>query len=223
MEINEGYLKRSLERYKKTEEIFAYILKSEEFKKIVNGVSSETEFIFCGVGKNWYIAEKVTKTFISLGLKAMALDPVHALHGDLGAIQYNPNQVIFFISKSGKTEELVHAAKVVKYLRDKVHKIIPLTVAMTLNTPEDGADPKLYDIVLSISKELKESCLSEFDTRELVPSLSINTIQAVLDCLGVMVYESSKKLVENYKYNHMGGANGKALGADKLLEEIETE
>jgi len=221
MEINHEYLARSVSRYKATEKIFEHLLNSSAFKQVVERVNPYTEFIFCGVGKNWYIAEKVTKTFISLGLNARALDPVHALHGDLGAIQKNANQVFFFMSKSGKTEELVHAAKVVKYLRDVVHKISPLTVAFTLNTAEDGADKSLYDIVISIPRALKEECLSEFDTRELVPSLSINTMQAVLDCLGVMVYESSPELVENYKYNHMGGANGKALGADKLLEQIE--
>ena len=50
---------------------------------------------------------------------------------------------------------------------------------------------------------------------------NFNIIQLLLDNWGIEIFESEPFLVERYKYNHMGGANGKKLGTDKLLKKFE--
>ena len=89
--------------------IFEDIVESESCENLIEELKLEDNptFIFSGVGKNWYICEKEVKTFISMGLDAKSLDCTHALHGDLGILM-DPNECkyIFFVSKSGKTNEM---------------------------------------------------------------------------------------------------------------------
>lgn len=174
-------------------------------------------FIFSGVGKNWYIAEKVNKTFISMGLKSEALDCVHALHGDLGMVK---DQFVFFISKSGTTKEMIDLVKVMRGLRSNGVKS-PYLVGLFLNS--NIPDKELFDCLITPSEAFKSNEMYEFDERNLIPSLSINILMMILDEFGVEVFESHPDLVEAYKYNHMGGSNGKKLGTDKLLSKFDNE
>lgn len=171
-------------------------------------------FIFVGVGKNWYICEKLNKTFLSMGLKSQALDPVHALHGDLGMVD---GQVIFFISKSGNTEELIKFAKTLRALKNR-HIKECVMVGFCLNNQFENNG--LYDYVILPSDKFSKDEIYEFDEKNIVPTLSINIMQMVLDKFGVEIFESKDYLVNNYKYNHLAGENGRRLGVDKLLEEF---
>jgi len=171
--------------------------------------------IIAGVGKNFYIAEKIYKTFISMGIKCQPLDCVHALHGDLGMVD---GQLIFFLSKSGNTEEMVTIAKTLNMLRQRGHKRF-VSCGFFLNNRPSYID---YDFMIVPSEKFNKDDIYEFDSRNLVPSLSINIMQMVLDDLGCELFEMNKDLFEGYKYNHMGGANGKRLGVYKELEEAKT-
>lgn len=176
------------------------------------------EFIFTGVGKNWYVCEKTTKTFLSMGLKARALDCTHALHGDLGMLEGDKKKVMFFISKSGTTEELVKLAKVVNWLRDIKYIKNLRTVGMFMNRNNKGK--VYYDYEVTPTQSVDDVALLEFDDRNLVPSISINVTQTILDMSGVLIFQSYPELVENYKYNHLGGNNGRLLGVDGILESM---
>lgn len=171
--------------------------------------------IIAGVGKNFYIAEKIYKTFISMGIKCQALDCVHALHGDLGMVD---GQLIFFLSKSGNTEEMVTVAKTLNMLRDRGIKKFK-SCGFFLNNQAKYFD---YDWMIVPSKAFSKDDIYEFDSRNLVPSLSINIMQMILDDLGVEMFEKNDDLYEGYKYNHMGGTNGKRLGVDKELAKVKT-
>lgn len=171
--------------------------------------------IIAGVGKNFYIAEKIYKTFISMGIKCQALDCVHALHGDLGMVD---GQLIFFLSKSGNTEEMVTVAKTLNMLRDRGIKDFK-SCGFFLNNKPNYIE---YDWMITPGKQYTNDDIYEFDSRNLVPSLSINIMQMILDDLGVEMFEKNNDLYEGYKYNHMGGTNGKRLGVDKELEKAKT-
>ena len=171
-------------------------------------------FIFTGVGKNWYICEKLNKTFLSMGLKSQALDPVHALHGDLGMVD---GQIIFFISKSGNTEELIKLAKTLRALKNQ-HIKDCIMVGFCLNNQFENS--RLYDYLIIPSERFPKDQIYEFDEKNIVPTLSINIMQMVLDKFGVEIFESYDYLVNNYKYNHLAGENGRRLGVDKLLKEF---
>lgn len=172
--------------------------------------------IIAGVGKNFYIAEKIYKTFISMGIKCQALDCVHALHGDLGMVD---GQLIFFLSKSGNTEEMVTVAKTLNMLRDRGIKNFKSCGFFLNNKPKYVE----YDWMIVPGSQYSNDDIYEFDSRNLVPSLSINIMQMVLDDLGVEMFEKNEDLYEGYKYNHMGGTNGKRLGVDKELAQAKGE
>lgn len=180
-----------------------------------NNIWKDKGFIFTGVGKNWYICEKVVKTFLSMGIKSQALDPVHALHGDMGMVD---GQYVFCISKSGTTEELVKFAKTLRSLITIQHKSAIL-IGFCLNSDFDD-NQKIYDYLIKPTKKWTKDKIYEFDKRNLVPTLSINIMQMVLDEFGVELFESDQILVDNYKYNHLAGENGRRLGVDNLLSEF---
>lgn len=157
-----------------------------------------------------------------MGLKCTALDCTHALHGDLGLITLTDEpKIIIFISKSGTTAELIKLVKTCDYLKSEGKIKNALFVSMYLNVEAAEKYNELYDICLhpDISK-YNGMHLSEFDSRNLVPSLSINIMQLTLDALGVELFELDKELMDNYKYNHLAGNNGKLLGGDKILNNI---
>ena len=214
-------MENELTQEKKIKEMFKVFFdlkESKNYKGLMDLKDKilEDGIIFCGVGKNWYICEKVTKTFLSMGIPAQALDPVHALHGDLGMIR---NQVVVFVSRSGTTEELLNLARVLQGIKKNNLCGEVVLVGMFLNNQLPYKD--LFDILVVPGKKYSPDKIYEFDQRNLVPSLSINIIQLLLDNWGIEIFESEPFLVERYKYNHMGGANGKKLGTDKLLKKFE--
>nr|POF17877.1 uncharacterized protein CFP56_13289 [Quercus suber] len=64
------------------------------------------KLITCGVGKSAYIAQKLTATCKSLGVRASFMHACEAAHGDLGDI--HTNDVLLFVSFSGRTPELLN-------------------------------------------------------------------------------------------------------------------
>nr|DAH73831.1 MAG TPA: hypothetical protein [Caudoviricetes sp.] len=205
--------------------IFKAIVRSSSFKNLFLKCSSSfgselPSFIFTGVGKNWYVCEKVVKVFISLGIRAQALDCMHALHGDLGMLDAEKSaKVLVYVSRSGTTAELVKLAKIVKQFKDK--KIINNleTVGFFLN--KELPNKQLFDQMIVPDDLTLLNDIYEFDDRDLVPSLSIDILQLALDLLGVLLYEGRPELVEHYIYNHLSGANGMKLGGAAILNNID--
>ena len=206
-----------------TLDLFKNIINSSSCQDLISELKNKSNltFIFSGVGKNWYICEKEEKTFISMGINTKALDCTHALHGDLGMLM-NPNEekYIFFVSKSGKTEEMHKLIDVIIDLKDKkiiknIHLIMICLYPDVLEIYKDK-----FDYILVPDKSYENVSNIELDNRNLIPTLSISITQLVLDYIGVSVYENDQNLIENYKYNHMGGHNGSILKMDKYLKEI---
>lgn len=204
------------------DKVFKSLVNSRSFRQLILKYGAKKElpsFVFTGVGKNWYICEKVVKTFISMGIQAQALDPNHALHGDLGMLKATGNKVLVFVSRSGTTAELVKMAKVVRTLKARNILIDLETVALFLN--RDKPNYELFDTWLYPDDPTIFSSIYEFDERDLVPSLSINILQMVLDLLGVLLYEGKDELVDGYVYNHLSGGNGEKLGGAAILKDIQ--
>lgn len=202
-------------------DVFKKIVQSDEFNKLVNdySVGETPRIILSGVGKNWYICEKIVKTYLSLGIQSEALDCVHALHGDMGMLMSNEKKLLIFVSKSGTTEELIKVVKIINTLRnDGIIKNLE-TVGFYMNTQEK-IDTSMYDRVILLPEGYTYKDIPEFDDRNIVPSLSINTMQLALDYFGVSIYQARPNLVDNYVYNHLGGANGRRLGSEKFLETV---
>ena len=72
------------------------------------------KLLLTGVGKSGIVARKLAATFTSIGLTAIYLNPLDALHGDLGIVE--KGDVCILISNSGETKELV---QLIPYLKSK--------------------------------------------------------------------------------------------------------
>lgn len=166
--------------------------------------------IFCGVGKNFWLAEKLAATYKSLGIKSSSLCPVHAMHGDMGAIH---KDVIICLSKSGTTKELTTFVEYIWWRKQHDFAFDPALVGIFLNS-EFVSHPERHLYKLIITPNSKE--IFEFDERNIVPTLSINIIQMYLDYIGVKVYENNSELVKKFELNHPAGNIGKITGMDRI-------
>jgi arabinose-5-phosphate isomerase len=78
----------------------------DNFCEIVELIKScDGKVVFSGLGKSGHIANKLTATFNSLGIKAVFLHPTEAFHGDLGVV--DGNDILLAFSNSGETQELI--------------------------------------------------------------------------------------------------------------------
>ena len=68
--------------------------------------------VVSGVGKNLHVAEKMSAIFASTGVNSIVLNPVQAMHGDLGMT--GANDVLLALSFSGESEEVVRLIPAVR-------------------------------------------------------------------------------------------------------------
>jgi arabinose-5-phosphate isomerase len=94
-------------------EYFVNKINSDELSKLVNLIYShkDNNIYFTGVGKSNNVALHLVDLFKSIGLKTFHLNLLNLTHGDYGSIK--ENDLIFFISKSGNTEEIFKIIKIV--------------------------------------------------------------------------------------------------------------
>ncbi|MHC4600047.1 MAG: KpsF/GutQ family sugar-phosphate isomerase [Planctomycetota bacterium] len=85
----------------------------DHFVRLVRTVlESRGKVLTSGVGKSGIVAKKIAATLSSTGTPSFYLNPVNALHGDLGIA--GVGDLLVALSNSGETEELlnlVHAAR----------------------------------------------------------------------------------------------------------------
>ena len=65
----------------------------------------KAKLVITGVGKSGIVARKIAATFSSIGLMALYLNPLDALHGDLGVV--GAEDVVLLLSNSGESSELL--------------------------------------------------------------------------------------------------------------------
>jgi len=78
---------------------------NNDFNKVVNLiVNCQSKIVFCGVGKSFIIASKISSTLSSVGSPSFAISASQCTHGDLGSI--TKKDLLILISNSGETDEL---------------------------------------------------------------------------------------------------------------------
>src|SRR5574344_2335759 len=85
-------------------------------------VRNEGIVVVTGVGKNLAIAEKMSAIFASTGTRSIVLNPVQAMHGDLGMVA--PRDLLVALSFSGESEEIL---RLVPAIRRHGLKVVALT------------------------------------------------------------------------------------------------
>ena len=150
--------------------------------------------VVTGVGKSLHVAEKMSAIFASTGTRSIVLNPVQAMHGDLGMVA--PRDVLLALSFSGESEEIL---RLVPAVRRHGLKVVALTgqAQSTLAT--------LADVVLEIP------CGAEACPFGMAPTNSATATMAMGDALAMVLLEARQFDRERYALNHPAGAIGRAL------------
>ncbi|KAL8457149.1 hypothetical protein ACS0TY_035116 [Phlomoides rotata] len=157
-------------------------------------LNAEGTIFFSGVGKSGFVAQKISQTLVSLGIKSGFLSPVDALHGDIGILSSKDLLVMF--SKSGNSEELL---KLVPCAKAKGVYLISVT------SVKPNGLIRVCDLNVHLPLE-RELC--PFD---LAPVTS-TAIQMVFgDTVAIALMGARNLSKEEYAANHPAGRIGKSL------------
>lgn len=167
----------------------------EHFEKAVTDILNvDGAVIVSGVGKAGIIGKKISATLASTGTKSIWLDPVNALHGDLGMV--SDEDVALLISNSGSSAEILLTAQALKNLGVKC-------VAMTKNLTTPLAQECEITIPLGEHKEA--------GPLQLAPSASTTVMLALGDALALTLQQLRNFTKMDYAKYHPAGALGRRL------------
>jgi arabinose-5-phosphate isomerase len=147
-----------------------------------------------GVGKSLHVAEKVSAIFASTGARSIVLNPVQAMHGDLGMV--SPRDVLLALSFSGESEEVL---RLIPAIRRHGLKVVSITGRADSNLA------KMSDIAIPLP------CGKEACPFGMAPTTSTTATMAMGDALAMVMIDAQKFDVSKYAMNHPAGAIGRAL------------
>jgi arabinose-5-phosphate isomerase len=154
----------------------------------------EGALVVSGVGKSGHIGAKLAATFASTGTPAHFVNPVEAVHGDLGRIRRR--DAVLLLSYSGNTEEVVNLAELLK----------PDGIPIFALVGPTGSDlERLADATLHVG-DVAEAC-----PNELAPSSSTTAMLALGDALALTVCEQRRFSADDFAKFHPGGGLGRQL------------
>ncbi len=167
----------------------------ESFDRAVDTIlKCSGNVIISGVGKPWFIAQKISATMASTGTLSFPLHPADALHGDIGRIRQG--DVVVILSNSGSSDEITRMIPIIKQFG-------AIMIAMTSNL--DSPLGMKSDIVLNLGK-IHEAC-----PLGLAPSASSTALLALGDALALAVLNARNFTREDYAKYHPAGALGRKL------------
>lgn len=165
---------------------------NDTFDNVIELLNSSEQIVLTGVGKSGYIAKKINATMLSYGLPSIYLEPVEALHGDLGLVK--KGACVILLSKSGTTNELIN---LYPYLKGRGCKLISLVG----NSKSFLAINSDYFLDVSVDKE---SC-----PFNLAPTSSTTTTLVMGDAIAIALVKKRKLRSEDFSINHPSGQLGR--------------
>ena len=152
------------------------------------------KLIVSGVGKSGIVARKIAATFSSLSLTSIYLNPLDALHGDLGIIA--EEDAVILLSNSGETIEIL---EILPHLKSRRNNII----AIVGNINSTLAKLSKTAIDASVDKEV---C-----PLNLAPTASTSVAMAVGDAMAAAWMQMVGISENDFAINHPSGSLGKRL------------
>ena len=150
--------------------------------------------ITTGIGKSGFIAQKMAATLTSTGTPAIFLDPMNALHGDLGVV--SSNDVVISYSYSGEAKEILALIPTLKLRKVPIISIIG---------KENSSLAQESDITL-LTPIKHEAC-----PLNLAPTTSTTVAMALSDSLAVALMTEKNYQAEDFALNHPAGSLGRRL------------
>ena len=155
-------------------------------------LTTKNKIFFTGVGKNGHVASKAASTFNSVGIQVLFINPVDAVHGDMGLI--DTDDIIVAVSKSGDTDELLC------FLKNAIERTKNIWVIHSKKNNK-SLNFSYKDIYVPIEKEV--------DYLEIVPTVSIAAYTILLQSIACSITEIKKLNLKEFQKNHPGGSLGK--------------
>jgi len=173
-------------------------LNNEEVEKILTLIErsfkNKKKLVFTGVGKSGIVARKLAATFTSIGLISIYLNPLDALHGDLGIV--DNKDLCILISNSGETQELI---QLIPHLKNKGS----VQIGILGNLNSTLAHQSNYFIDAGVDKEV---C-----PLNLAPTASTAVAMAIGDALAAVWIDKRGMSRKDFAVNHPAGKLGKEL------------
>ena len=164
-------------------------------------------FYWCGVGKSGNVASHLSDIFKSINLKSYILCPLKATHGDIGML--DKGDVIFLISKSGNTQELIN---IIPLLKENNNIIIGIS------NNNDSAFKKMCHLNISLPS------VTELDNGyNLLPTTSIISQIMFGNIIASLYIKKTGFTTSQYGLNHCSGDIGKQilLKANEIMLELD--
>jgi len=161
---------------------------------VVEALKQRGKIVIVGIGKSGNVGAKIAATLTSTGSTAVILNSVDALHGDVGIV--NDGDVIFALSYSGESEELLNLLPALKRFSVKI-------ISLTGNVKSSLA--RHSDVVLNV-KVPKEAC-----PFNLAPTSSTTAMLVMGDALAMAVLQARGFKQKDFAKYHPSGAIGRAM------------
>jgi arabinose-5-phosphate isomerase len=169
-------------------------IEDRKVDQTINFVNGAENLFLTGIGKNADLMYKISKTFNSVSIRSYFIDPVNAVHGDIGMIQRGSS--IIASSKSGTTEELVRFLRSIKKMEED-HKVLLIHCNENLKNV-DYADEMVYIPVKN-----------EADHLNIVPTVSLCAIESFLHSIACEIIEKNDFKKSDMSRNHPAGSLGR--------------
>lgn len=161
---------------------------------VLEALKRRGKIVIVGIGKSGNVGAKIAATLTSTGSTAVVLNSVDALHGDVGIV--NDGDVIFALSYSGESEELLNLLPALKRFSVKI-------ISFTGNVKSSLA--RHSDLTLNV-KVPKEAC-----PFNLAPTSSTTAMLVMGDALAMAVLAARGFTQRDFAKYHPSGAIGRAM------------
>ena len=152
------------------------------------------KLIVVGIGKSGNVGRKISATLTSTGSTSVVLNPVDALHGDLGIV--NDGDLVLALSYSGESEELLRLLPALKRFSVKI-------IAFT-GAPKSALG-RHSDLALNV-RVPKEAC-----PFNLAPTSSTTAMVVMGDALAMAILRARGFKQHDFAKFHPSGAIGRSM------------
>ena len=203
-------LSYSLEQAANAIKVASQRLNVEEVSKCLNLIDicyeRKSKVIISGVGKSGIVARKMAATFSSVGIMAVYINPLDALHGDIGVL--HDLDICIFLSNSGETTEILD---MIFHVKKRGIKVISLVGNSNSSIARES------DSILDAKVE-REVC-----PLNLAPTTSTTVAMAIGDAIAIEFMRRQEISVDDFAINHPAGSLGKKIAykVDDLMIPIE--
>lgn len=160
----------------------------------VSTLRQRGKIIVVGIGKSGNVGLKISATLTSTGSTSVVLNPVDALHGDLGLV--NDGDLVLALSYSGQSEELLNLLPALKRFSVKI-------IAFTGAPKSDLA--RHSDLSLNVHVP-KEAC-----PFNLAPTSSTTAMVVLGDAFAMAILQARGFKQHDFAKFHPSGAIGRSM------------